>query len=267
MTPAGGLRQAYPDTTAMTERRVYYDTTRGELLLMIWTDTESEPDVSQSLPLRGWQPDLIALDLWRAGALRLYEIHAGILTMYDGAEVIWPQMIPDEHADITALAAPPWIPANAIYTDMSLPTIRLLESVPLSDPAWEEYLRPALDYSHLPPSQLIPMPRIPPPPPQPSAPPVSRPLTPPLRGNVAAQPQPEASPAQTWPPHIRRALLEHAAARGATCAITMEPIRADVVATADNTYTITPCGHVFVTAALTAWTMSHPLCPECRAAL
>lgn len=242
----------------MTERRVYYDTTRGELLLMIWTDMDES---GQELLRPGWAPDLTALDLWRAGALRLYEIHAGILTMYDGAEVIWPQMIPDEHADITALAAPPWIPANAIYTDMSLPTIRLLESVPLSDPAWEEYLRPALDYSHLPPSQLIPMPRIPPPPPPPSAPPVSRPPTPPEAPPITAH------PAQPWPPHIRRALLEHAAARGATCAITMEPIRADVVAAADNTYTITPCGHVFVTAALTAWTVTHPLCPECRTAL
>jgi hypothetical protein len=235
----------------MTERRVYYDTTRGELLLMIWTDTdESDPEVSRS----GWVPDLIALDLWRTGALRLYDIHAGILTMYDGDEVIWPHMIPEEHADITALAAPPWIPANTVYTDVSLPTIRLLESVPLSDPAWEEYLRPALDYSHLPPSQLIPMPllRQQPPPPLSSAPPESPP------------PEPVPATATTWPPHIRRALLEHAANSGATCAITMEPIRADAPA---DTYTITPCGHVFVTTALTAWTMSHPLCPECRTAL
>jgi hypothetical protein len=235
----------------MTERRVYYDTARDELLLMIWTDTEESGTRS------GWVPDLIALDLWRTGALRLYDIHAGILTMYDGDEVIWPHMIPEEHADITALAAPPWIPANTVYTDMSLPTIRLLESVPLSDPAWEEYLRPALDYSHLPPSQLIPMPRLHVPPPPPESPP--------------QQPPPEAAPttttATTWPPHIRRALLEHAANSGATCAITMEPIRADVAAAAPDTYTITPCGHVFVTTALTAWTMSHPLCPECRAAL
>jgi hypothetical protein len=235
----------------MTERRVYYDATCRELLLMTWVSADA-------VSLRaGWQPDLTALDLWRAGALRLYDIAAGILTFIENGsaveEVIWPHMIPEEHADITALVSRPWIPADSIFTDMSLPAIRLLEGLPLTDPAWEEHLRPALDYSHLPPAEHIPLPLLLPPAP-PAAPPAPPPEPPPLRNTDAP----------AWPPHIVRALLEHAAATGATCPITMETIRTDAPA---DTYTITPCGHVFVATALTAWTTTHRACPECRAAL
>ena len=62
---------------------------------------------------------------------------------------------------------------------------------------------------------------------------------------------------QPFPRHLIAPLLTHAAATGALCPITLEPI------TLTNA-SITSCGHIFQTAALTEWLSRSTTCPECR---
>lgn len=59
------------------------------------------------------------------------------------------------------------------------------------------------------------------------------------------------------PKHVADLVIRDAEARGATCPITMEPIKA-----ADAT--VTSCGHVFQAAALKHWLSTNATCPECR---
>lgn len=74
----------------------------------------------------------------------------------------------------------------------------------------------------------------------------------------ACQPLRQAS--QPLPRHLIAPLLTHAVATGAVCAITLEPI------TLTNA-SITSCGHIFQTAALTEWfRLGATTCPECRSA-
>lgn len=80
-----------------------------------------------------------------------------------------------------------------------------------------------------------------------------------LRLLASAAPEPSApvpAPAPL-PKHIADLVIRDAETRGATCPITMEPIKASEA-------TVTSCGHVFQTAALTHWLTSNTTCPECR---
>ena len=76
---------------------------------------------------------------------------------------------------------------------------------------------------------------------------------------VEAACQPLRQACQPLPRHLIVPLLTHAAATGALCPITLEPI------TLTNA-SITSCGHIFQTAALTEWfRLGAITCPECRA--
>ena len=75
----------------------------------------------------------------------------------------------------------------------------------------------------------------------------------------AADAEPSAPPAQVaaMPKHIADLVLRDAENRGATCSITMEPIKVGSAA-------VTSCGHVFETSAIKEWLTTHSTCPECR---
>lgn len=98
-----------------------------------------------------------------------------------------------------------------------------------------------------------------PPPPRLSAVPAAAALA--LRLLAAAAADAEvptsAPPAPNLPKHVADLVIRDAETRGATCPITMEPITA-------VSATVTSCGHVFQTAALTHWLTSNTTCPECR---
>ena len=69
--------------------------------------------------------------------------------------------------------------------------------------------------------------------------------------------------AQSLPKFVTDLIIADAVAKGATCAITMEPIRT-------NNATVTSCYHIFDTIALTAWAASQEtstICPQCRKGL
>jgi hypothetical protein len=78
----------------------------------------------------------------------------------------------------------------------------------------------------------------------------------PVAQQVAKQP---ARP-PPLPKHVADLLIRNAETSGATCPITMEPIKA-------SSATTTPCGHVFAADALNIWRSTHSTCPECRASL
>ena len=72
---------------------------------------------------------------------------------------------------------------------------------------------------------------------------------------ITATPQQQQQP---FPRHLIVPLLTHAVATSALCPITLEPI------TLKNA-SITSCGHIFQTAALTEWfRLGATTCPECR---
>lgn len=59
------------------------------------------------------------------------------------------------------------------------------------------------------------------------------------------------------PKHVADLVLRDAEARGATCPISMEPIKA-------TDASVTSCGHVFQTQAIRHWLTGHDTCPQCR---
>ena len=59
------------------------------------------------------------------------------------------------------------------------------------------------------------------------------------------------------PTHVAELVIRDAEARGATCPITMEPIKAADAA-------VTSCGHVFEGGAIKEWLHTHATCPQCR---
>jgi hypothetical protein len=182
----------------------------------------------------GWTPDIPILNAWRAGNIRLYDTGDGIMTM--PAATFWPWMTPTEQAHIVAVVSPPWIPANAPVILPELTDIATLEATPLDDDAWTDYLVPALDYTGQPPPTIIPLPHA-----------------------VAAPPPPPLPP---LPPHVAAIVLAAAATARDLCPITMETIRND-----PSAFSVTPCGHVFDTAALQLWCRTHDVCPECRSVI
>ena len=78
------------------------------------------------------------------------------------------------------------------------------------------------------------------------------------RAEKPAAAVPKAPPPN--PNRITQLALLGAEASGAICPITTEPIRA-------ATATMTPCGHIFDSAALATWKATAAVCPECRAPL
>lgn len=69
---------------------------------------------------------------------------------------------------------------------------------------------------------------------------------------------PSAPPTVTrMPKHVAELVIRDAEARGATCPITMEPIKSAEAA-------VTSCGHVFEGAAIKEWLTTHTTCPQCR---
>jgi hypothetical protein len=77
-----------------------------------------------------------------------------------------------------------------------------------------------------------------------------------------------APPAAPPPKFVADLIIADAVTKGATCPITMEPLKADNV-------TVTPCYHVFDTDALNTWAAAQivtgeavtTVCPQCRKGL
>ena len=193
-----------------------------------------EPNTDNS-----WIPDLNMLNIHRTAhpPLRIYRV--GDTTTYitvdnNGTERTWATL--DGSATIRQIVEPPWISNDEIYQEFPAEDIAAFDAWirdRCTGPAhteWEDHLRPLIDRPERQPYVLITLHEAP------TAPPAPRP---PL------------------PAHIATTMIAHAAATGAICPITMEPIKAD-------TATITPCGHVFTTSALRNWLSTHSTCPECR---
>jgi hypothetical protein len=62
------------------------------------------------------------------------------------------------------------------------------------------------------------------------------------------------------PKFVADLILRNAAAEGARCPITMDPIDAEET----GAFTVTPCYHVFNAEALQRWRRDHSTCPECN---
>ena len=74
---------------------------------------------------------------------------------------------------------------------------------------------------------------------------------------------PAPAPSAPLPKFVTDLIIADAVTKGATCPITMEPIRAEKAI-------VTPCYHIFDATALTAWAASQDaatICPQCRKGL
>ncbi len=69
-----------------------------------------------------------------------------------------------------------------------------------------------------------------------------------------------AAPPPLTPKFVTDLIVADAVAKGATCPITMEPLRIDKT-------TVTACYHLFDTEALNAWAAAATKCPQCRKTL
>ena len=77
---------------------------------------------------------------------------------------------------------------------------------------------------------------------------------------AVAAPVPVAAPVASLPPHITKIVLADAIRKNDVCPITSEDIT-------ETNATVTPCGHVFTTAAIAQWfsiPSSNGLCPVCK---
>lgn len=83
-------------------------------------------------------------------------------------------------------------------------------------------------------------------------------------GGAATPATAVASPSAPLPKFVADLIVADAIAKGTTCPITMEPLKADKV-------TVTSCYHVFDTEALNSWAASQDtattVCPQCRKGL
>jgi Ring finger domain len=83
-------------------------------------------------------------------------------------------------------------------------------------------------------------------------------------GGGAAPAPPAAAVSSPVPKFVADLIIADAIAKGTTCPITMEPLKADKV-------TVTSCYHVFDTEALNSWAASQDtattVCPQCRKSL
>jgi len=159
----------------------------------------------------------------------------------EGAMSREPQTPPQPAAAVSALWAAAALPTEAIHVRHTHHHVwSLLDDVARPALVWDEpfALRALLA------------------PPSPSAAALALRL---LASVAAERPEPVPVPATvpTLPKHVAELVARDAEARGATCPITMEPIKA-----ADAT--VTSCGHVFQAAALKHWLTDHSTCPECR---
>jgi hypothetical protein len=87
--------------------------------------------------------------------------------------------------------------------------------------------------------------------------PVAAPMAAPV---PVAAPMPVAAPVASLPPHIAKIVLADAIRKNDVCPITSEDIT-------ETNATVTPCGHVFTTAAIAHWLSipsSRGLCPVCK---
>jgi len=103
-------------------------------------------------------------------------------------------------------------------------------------------------------AQPLPQPR-----PQPLPQPRPQPLPQP-RPQPSAMAQPQPIPLAALPPHITKIVLADAIRKNEVCPITSEDIT-------ETNATVTSCGHVFTTAAITHWLSlpsSRGLCPVCK---
>jgi len=82
---------------------------------------------------------------------------------------------------------------------------------------------------------------------------------PPQRQQQQQQQQQRPCPnSLTMPKFVTDLILRNAAAEGARCPITMDPIEETGI------FTVTPCYHVFNAEALQQWRREHNTCPECN---
>jgi len=179
----------------------------------------------------GWVPSMATMTGWQAGHIRIYSPRPDLLITMPGHNR-WPSLTSAEHADIRALLEHPWIPDGQAFESVTEEQIDMVDNIQQMLVHDDEMLAHTeiLD-GILRPTLLMEMP-----------------LT------LVVHPEHKVSP---FPKHLAAAVLAKAESDGQTCAITLEPIRA-------TESSITSCGHVFQTPAITEWMANHDTCPECR---
>lgn len=204
-----------------------------------------DTDTREIIFLSDGSPDIMTHTLWRWGIINIYRPgdwpHILVTVDPHGDRTDWPFADPPA----TPLPPHPWISYDEVIyglADEEIVAFDIWHRGTRTEPhphEWEEYDRPVLVRET--PPLLAPAPPAPAPAPPPSAPPA---------------PPPSVATTNTFPPHIKRLIIDAAIATGATCPITMETITAD-------TAVLTPCGHVFGT----ELAPRVSLCPVCRTPL
>jgi hypothetical protein len=244
--------------TTSDAKRMLVDDTTDDLLFMRWR--------SDLLQGAGWAPDIDAMEAWRRGELRLYRPEDELFITMPGHEC-WPVLTSAERAEIRAELSRPWIPDghamegvpedeidtfDAAYVAMMGEDAGMPEVPSALADLLDTVLRPVLVMEPVVYSLVEPAPR-------PSAPSYADLMGVAVLASLASASAPpqQAPPPPPMPRHVAELVIAKAEADGATCAITMEPIRAATAA-------VTSCGHVFQAEALRTWLESRGTCPECR---
>ncbi len=190
---------------------------------------------------------------WRTGALRAYRPTSTLFVTMPG-HVRRPAMTDSELQDICGIATRPWIPDGAVplIAESDIQQYDTWNRTELAPTVWEDADRPLLHYES--PLTVTVFHSI------------NQEMTAAalLAINQRQAPGPSAPtsvPELTMPElprHVALMVLQNAVATGATCPISMEPIRSTGAS-------VTGCGHVFQTDTLRQWMSAHAICPECRA--
>jgi hypothetical protein len=231
----------------MSFYRTYIDPQTAEALFYSW-----------DFNLGGWAPDITSMTAWRTGTLRAYRPTATLFVTMPGY-VSRPVMTDSELQDICGIATRPWIPDGAVplIAESDIQQYDTWNRTELAPTVWEDADRPLLHYDD--PLTVTVFQSI-------NQEMAAAALLAIHQTQVPGAPQTQTqsqSPELTAPEltapelprHVALMVLQNAVSAGATCPISMEPIRS-------SGSSVTGCGHVFQTAALRRW--AHSTCPECR---
>lgn len=208
-----------------------------------------------------WFPHAATMRVWAQNQIRVYrpvDNPATLITMPDKLQ--WPAMSPSEYPYIATADVPEsWVSNSQINTALNEDEIDDYDRI-ISEP--QPQLSPLTMLAGI----LLSMG-----PPSAHGPPplilsvlehesIASLLQPQIANTVLPPVRPQSVAHSALPPHVAAIMIEHAAATGATCPITMETLTAKSAA-------VTSCGHVFDRDALARWSADHGTCPECRCVL
>ena len=245
----------------MTTTAIYRDPATYELLFMERRDDDGR-----------WIPCLDAMEAWRTATWRLYQIVDTDEFVTMPGHQRWSLLSAAEEANIDHVLVRPWIPDGSAMdvTEGELSTLDLLLQMSVSGddhegppPAATTAATTAALYVHhthhhvwdlMRPMLVWEDPFLQ----RAHAPPPAAAVALRLLAAAAEEDQTVVPKTAPLPKHIADLVLRDAEATGATCPISMEPIKAAEAS-------VTSCGHVFQTEAIRHWLgTGHGTCPECR---